>query len=88
MSRASEDLMDQLHALTAGTMLSQLQKYRDGLVTDGEGNPLPVPPSLLAAVSKYLKDNGVDRAVRANDDIDKLADILPSLSEVVKFPGS
>lgn len=88
MSRATEDLLDQLHAMTAEDMLDTLQKYRDGKVRDKDGLPLPLPASFVTAVAKFLKDNGVDRPRRQGDTIDKLAGVLPDVSSVIQFPGS
>lgn len=73
MSRASDDLLDSLHGLVAETLLEEIKKYRQGEVVDKEGNPQPVPASLLAQAGKFLKDNGVDRAVRPGDPEDLLA---------------
>lgn len=80
MSRATDELMDQLHGTIAESYIAQLKLFKD----NGE----PVPPALLTSIAKFLKDNGIDRPKRDEEATDKLQDLLPSLSEVVKFPGS
>lgn len=100
MSRASEDLMDQLHALSAQALIDEINAYRNGErfhppKYDKEGNQLPpepmsLPAAIVAQAIKLLKDNGIDRPGRPGDVIDKLADALPSdddVSNLVKFPG-
>lgn len=69
MSRATDDLFDELHAMTAETLKAQLDKYRDGRE--------PVPPALLAQAIKFMKDNGIDSPARAKDVADKLAPHMP-----------
>ena len=80
MSRGTDDLMDQLHGMTADTFLTEIRRLKDL----GEG----IPPALLTAAAKFLKDNGVDRPMREEDASDPLAALLPEISEVVQFPGS
>lgn len=82
MSRATEDLLDELHGLTAETYLEEIQRYRRGEVVDADGTRVPVPASLLANAAKLLKDNGVDRPGKPADTLDRLAAELPSLDEV------
>jgi hypothetical protein len=77
MSRATEDLLDELHGAQAKELLAQIKKYKDS----GDGI---VPPALFAQVNKFLKDNGVDRAASPGDDIDLLADEVPDFDNVVK----
>ncbi len=72
MSRATEDLLDQLHALQAESLLAALKKAK----ADGE-----FPPALLAQINKFLKDNGVDRAVVPGDPTDLLDDELPEFDD-------
>ena len=88
-SRATDDKLDELHLLTAEAMIYELNRYRNKEVLDEAGNPLPVPASLLAAVSKFLKDNGVDRPIAIGSAIDKLKDDLPDFDgiNVVQFPN-
>ena len=73
MSRATDELMDALHALQAETLLSELRRAREA----GEG----VSPALFTAINKFLKDNGVDRAVVPGDPTDLLADELPDFGD-------
>jgi hypothetical protein len=77
MSRATEDLLDSLHGMQAENLLAQFKKYKsteDGLI----------PPALFAQVNKFLKDNGVDRAVSPGDTVDQLADEVPDFDNVVQ----
>lgn len=75
MSRANEELLDALHGMQGKGLLDELRRCLEG----GEG----VPPALFAQINKYLKDNGVDRAVRPGDPTDILADALPEFDNVV-----
>jgi hypothetical protein len=81
--RATDDLMDALHGLTAEAFLEQIRKYKAGEIKDEDGNALPVPAALLTSAAKFLKDNGVDRPVRPGDAVDKLADELPEFADNV-----
>lgn len=72
MSRATEDLLDQLHALQAKSLLAALRKCEE----EGEYSP-----ALLAQINKFLKDNGVDRAVIPGDATDMLDDELPEFDK-------
>lgn len=85
MSRASETLLDELHALQAETLLEEIKAYRAGLRTDADGNRLPVPPALFAQANKFLKDNGVDRAITPGDPTDLLSDEMPEFDNVTPF---
>lgn len=87
MTRANETLLDELHAMTGATFLSEIKRYKEGLVLDKDGNPLPVPAALLTSAAKFLKDNGVDRAVKPGDPEDLLADELPDYPDnTIPFP--
>lgn len=89
MTRATDDVLDQLHAITFEATLELIRRYKNGEVLDSEGNKIPLPASVIAAAGKLLKDNGVDRAVRPGDPEDLLADELPDLpSNVSRFPSS
>ena len=77
MSRATEDLIDLLHGTQAAKLLDQLRKHKtseDGII----------PPALFAQINKFLKDNGVDRALQPGDDIDQLAGEVPDFDNVVQ----
>ena len=76
-SRATEDILDGLHAITASTYLETLQKYQRGEIKDEDGNSIPAPAAFLASAARFLKDNGIDRPVRAGDPLDLLADEMP-----------
>jgi hypothetical protein len=75
-TRASEDILNELHDLQARSLLAEVKR----LTQDGE----PVPPALFAQVNKFLKDNGVDRAVTPGDPTDLLADEVPVFDNVVE----
>lgn len=85
--RASEDALDELHAATAEAIADQIRKYKNGEILDPRsGLPEPVPAALLSAAIKFLKDNGVDRAIKAGDPTDLLKDELPQFADnVVPF---
>lgn len=75
MSRATDDLLDQLHALQADSLLAALKKSKDS----EEG----IPPALFAQVNKFLKDNAVDRPHTPGDTLDQLADEIPEFGDNV-----
>ena len=79
--RASEEELDELHGLVANQFTDEIRRYKGGEVKDADGNKLPIPASLLAQAAKFLKDNGVDRAIRPGDPLDVLNDELPELEE-------
>lgn len=82
MSRATEQLMDVLHAMAAETIIEQINKYRAGEVIDPKsGMPETVPPALIAQAIKFLKDNGVDSPARAKKVLDTLKDSMPDFDE-------
>lgn len=68
MARASEDLLDALHGLVAGTLKDQIEGY----VARGE----PVPPQLLAQAIKFLKENGIDADPAPGSPLGALSDSL------------
>ena len=74
-NRASEDLLNELHDLQARTLLAEVKR----LTAAGE----PVPPALFAQVNKFLKDNGVDRAITPGDPTDLLAEEVPVFENVI-----
>ncbi len=75
-SRASEDLLNELHDLQARSLLSEIRGYAER----GE----PIPPALFAQANKFLKDNGIDRAVTPGDPTDLLADEMPVFDNVIE----
>ncbi len=76
MSRAKDTLLDELHGLQADTLLSEIKRLK----SEGES----IPPALFAQVNKFLKDNGVDRAVTPGDPTSLLDEELPVFDNVVK----
>jgi hypothetical protein len=87
VSRASGTLLDALHGSVAESLLEEIKEYRDGRKLDKDGNVLPIPAALLSQAIKFLKDNGIDRAVQKGDPEDLLADELEEEfgSNVVNF---
>ena len=79
--RATEADLDGLHLLVAEQFTSEIRAYKDGNMKDSDGNRIAIPASLLAQAAKFLKDNGVDRAIRAGDPLDILMDELPSAED-------
>lgn len=74
MSRATDDVFDALHALTAETLMEEVRAYRE--------RKEPVPPALIAQVLKFMKDNGIDSPQRAQNVKDSLANTLPTFDDV------
>lgn len=74
--RASDELLDTLHSLVAGTLADELKAARDA--KDENGKPKPVPASLILAAMKFLKDNGID-APASSPRLGTLASELKSL---------
>jgi hypothetical protein len=71
MSKATVELLDQLHGGIAKSMLEELDRYK----TSGE----PVPPQLYSNIIKFLKDNGIEAEMSTgnNTEIDRLFSSLP-----------
>lgn len=74
--RASEDILNELHDLQARALLEEVRRCKKS----GEG----IPPALFAQVNKFLKDNGVDRAVAPGDPTGLLDDEVPIFDNVVE----
>ena len=79
-SRATEDLLDELHGMQAETLRDYLRKLKTG--------EAEYVPAMIAQVNKFLKDNGVDRAVQTGDPEDLLADELDAFEEANILPFS
>ena len=77
MSRATEDLLDGLHGITAQTYADEIQRYKDGLMKDADGNPLPIPVALLTSAAKFLKDNGIEAIPTNNSTLVQLLEEMP-----------
>lgn len=67
-NRGTEDILDQLHGLQAEALRNYLQAVKDG--------EAEYSPAMIAAINKFLKDNGVDRPIKPGDAEDLLADEL------------
>ena len=87
MSRADEELMDEMHKMHAEMLLETLRKYRDKEILDANGHPLPPPPALLAQVGRFLKDNGIDRPANSQDSVDVLAGKMPEFDSFDDVPN-
>jgi hypothetical protein len=74
-TRANEDVLNELHALQAETLLGEIKRLK----ADGEA----IPPALFAQVNKFLKDNGIDRAVTPGDPTSLLDEEMPVFDNVV-----
>jgi len=72
--RANEGLLNELHDLQARTLLSEIKRK----IASGED----IPPALFAQVNKFLKDNGIDRAVTPGDPTDLLAEEMPVFDNI------
>lgn len=82
MTRATDELLDQLHMLAATTLLDQVEVYTKAVDNDGKPAPQPVPPALLSQILKFLKDNGIDSPARAKRLEDRLSGVLPDFDDV------
>lgn len=81
--RATSDQLDELHALQAATLQSEVKRYTEHLNPEtGKLDPQPVPPALLAQITKFLKDNGIDSPARAQKLEDALGRRMPDLEAV------
>lgn len=68
-NKATEDLLNALHGTLATAMAADLKRYIDL----GE----PVPPQLLNAVTKFLKDNGIEAKISEESPLGKYIPDLP-----------
>ncbi len=75
-TRAKDSLLDELHGLQASTLLSEIKRLKSANEA--------IPPALFAQVNKFLKDNGVDRAVTPGDPTGLLNEELPVFDNVYK----
>lgn len=82
MSRATEELLAQLHNLAATTLLNEIQRAVEA--RDEEGNPVPVNPQLIDKALKMLKDNAITAPASSkpmNDLASQLAGLDVDLDE-------
>lgn len=80
MSRATDGLLDELHGLQAESLLSEIRRCK----ASGEG----IPPALFAQVNKFLKDNGVDRAIIPGSPTELLDEECPEFDDENVVKGS
>jgi len=71
--RADDELFDLLH----GMQCEALTKY----LKDLKAGEAEYTPAMFAQINKFLKDNGIDRPVKAGDPEDLLADELDDFEE-------
>ena len=83
MPRATEGILEELHALQASSLLSELRSYQNNVDEDGKPDPLAIPPALFAQINKFLKDNGIDRAVTPGDNTSLLDEEVPVFDNVI-----
>ncbi len=76
MSRATESQLEELHSLQASSLLAEVKRLKDAKES--------IPPALFAQVNKFLKDNGIDRAVTPGDPTSLLDDEMPVFDNVVQ----
>lgn len=79
-TRATDAVFDELHLLTAETIMAEIKRCRDAKE--------PVPPALLAQASKFLKDNGIDSPARAAKVRDVLAGDMPDFDAADMHSGA
>lgn len=84
MSRASNDLADEMHRLVAEALVEQIKAWKDGRLVeqDGDAYVRVFPPALLAQAIKFLKDNGIDSPARKGNPVDTLKDAMPDFDEL------
>lgn len=75
MGRATDDELDELHSLQVAALISEIKRFKEA----GEG----IPPALLAQANKFLKDNGVDRAIVPGDSTSLLDEEIPEFDDNV-----
>ena len=78
MSRASDDILDELHRLTA-EQLRDIIENGTPVYEDGEliGYEKPSPAYFAQAI-KFLKDNGIEALRKPGGNLDHLANSMPS----------
>ena len=76
MSRATEDQLEELHQLQAESLLEEVKRLKEAKE--------PIPPALFAQVNKFLKDNGIDRAITPGDPAALLDEEVPVFDNVVE----
>jgi hypothetical protein len=91
-TRASELTFEELHALTAESLIEQLKAWKTGrlVVLEGETYVKVFPPALLAQAIKFLKDNGIDQPAKKGNKVDTLKDAMPDFAgdNVLPFSSS
>ena len=76
MPRATETQLEELHQLQAESLLAEVRRLKK--------NDEPIPPALFAQVNKFLKDNGIDRAITPGDPSSLLDEEVPEFDNVVE----
>lgn len=79
MSRASDTILDAIHALVAGSLKDELVRAAErAALPINDENYAPLSPQLIDKCLKFLKDNGVD-APKTSQRVDSLASQLADL---------
>lgn len=80
---ATEDLLGELHDLTASTLADIIRKGVP--IVNKETGEIegysPAPAPYIAAAIKFLKDNDISAVPGTGNPIDDLADSLPDLTD-------
>lgn len=77
MAAASKDALNNLHALVALTLASQIKDGTKKMSKDGDAVVEDASPALLAVAIKFLKDNNIEALVTPNSPLASLTDALP-----------
>jgi hypothetical protein len=81
MSRAKDDLMDQLHLITAQQLADIIRNGVEVLDKEGNAVRMPAPAAYIAAAIKFLKDNGIT----AEPDSDRMRGAAGALADLPTF---
>lgn len=77
MTRASNDLMAELHGKVAKVMIGTIDRFENAMQTDisQESEDFAVPelnPAFLSVCTKFLKDNSITVDMGENSDVQEL----------------
>lgn len=81
MSKATDDMLDMLHRITAEQLATIIKEGVE--VVDKEGNVIrqPAPAAYIAAAIKFLKDNDIT----ADPGADRLKHLGGAISDIPTF---
>lgn len=83
---APEEVLGELHLLTAVTLRQQIELYTQNVDELGQPKPLPVPPALLAQVNNFLKNNGIQALEPGEEGLSQLKSAAGRASNILQFP--